>query len=190
MDRGLEWLASGRTRQVHGLADRGGGTSSAVTGLAVMAFMARGHVPGQGPYGDLLNRGIDALMSNQAADGVLSSASLGQPMYDHGIATVALCESYGMLDERRQAQARTVISKAVRLILNAQKAAGKERTGSKGGWRYTPQSSDADTSVTGWQLMALRGAKNIGAYARARLTTASNTSSGRPSRTASGALAM
>jgi hypothetical protein len=69
-----------------------------------------------------------------------------------------------MLDERRQAQARTTISKAVRLILNAQKAGGKERTASKGGWRYTPQSSDADTSVTGWQLMALRGAKNIGAY--------------------------
>jgi len=33
-----------------------------------------------------------------------------------------------------------------------------------GGWRYQKASEDADISVTGWQLMALRGAKNIGAF--------------------------
>src|SRR5205085_210442 len=32
----------------------------------------------------------------------------------------------------------------------------------KGGWRYTPHGNDADLSVTGWQLLALRAAKNAG----------------------------
>ena len=31
-----------------------------------------------------------------------------------------------------------------------------------GGWRYSVYGSDADLSVTGWQLLALRAAKNVG----------------------------
>ena len=31
-----------------------------------------------------------------------------------------------------------------------------------GGWRYSLRGWDSDISVTGWQLMALRAAKNLG----------------------------
>jgi len=55
---------------------------------------------------------------------------------------------------------RTAIGKGVRVILDAQAVPKGDQ---QGGWRYTPKSTDADLSVTGWQLMALRGASNVGA---------------------------
>ena len=158
VDRGLEWLNKNQDRT--GTWNAGNSATAAATGLATMAFMARGHVPGQGPYGDTLNRGIDAIIGLQARDGLIGSASNGV-MYEHGICTVALCEAYGMLDERRQNLAKNAISKAVRVILDAQRVA--KSADDQGGWRYTPQAHDSDISVSGWQLMALRGVTNAGA---------------------------
>jgi hypothetical protein len=162
IDRGLEWLARNQERDG---SWTGGGTrgarSAAVTGLAAMAFMARGHVPGQGKYGETLNRAIDFVLSVQQPDGLLAAADLRHPMYDHGICSVMLCEAYGMLDERRQALARTAISRSVRAILQSQNIAKSPEQ--QGGWRYELDSADSDLSVTGWQIMALRGAANAGA---------------------------
>jgi hypothetical protein len=162
VDRGLDWLSKNQERDGSWASAGGGaGRSAAVTGLVAMAFMARGHVPGQGPYGENLNRAVDFVLTLQQRDGVLADVGLGQPMYDHGICTMMLCEVYGMLDEKRQALARTAISRAVRLILNAQNVPkGAEE---KGGWRYTADTTSSDLSVSGWQLMALRGAANVGA---------------------------
>jgi hypothetical protein len=171
VDRGLEWLAKAQSSNGTWGGPASGGGNSAVaasTSLAVMAFMARGHCPGQGPYGDNLNRAVDAIIALQSRDGVIAQSSLSETMYDHGISTVALCEAYGMLDDRRQAAAKTAIAKAVSVILDAQaipKRSGSQpgEPGDQGGWRYTPRATDSDTSVSGWQLMALRGASNIGA---------------------------
>ena len=160
VDRGLEWLA--KNQHPSGEWDPAqSGPSAAVTSLAAMAFMARGHVPGQGPYGDNLNRAIDYVMSLQQPNGLLCAHGGSPTMYDHGISTVMLCEAYGMLDDTRQQKAKTAISKAVRLILDAQKM--PKDPDMQGGWRYTATAHDSDISVTGWQLMALRGAANIGA---------------------------
>ncbi len=153
---GLEYLA-----KIQGTDGRwsASGHPAAATGLCVMAFMARGHVPGQGPYGENLNRGVEALVKIQQSTG--ANGYFGGSMYDHGICTVALCEVYGMLDDARQAGVRNAIQKAVRVILDAQNIP-KQPT-FQGGWRYSPSSTDSDTSVSGWQLMALRGASNAGA---------------------------
>jgi len=159
VDRGLDWLNKNQDRT--GAWAAGNSATAAATGLATMAFMARGHAPGQGPFGDTINRGIDALLDLQARDGVIARPGEGQTMYDHGICTVALCEAFGMLDERRQTRARTAISNAVRVILNAQRLS--KNPNDQGGWRYTPDARDSDISVSGWQLMALRGASNAGA---------------------------
>src|SRR5438477_255686 len=51
-------------------------------------------------------------------------------------------------------------TQAAKLILDAQKVPQGPHAG---GWRYQANSADADISVTGWQLMALRGAANCGA---------------------------
>src|SRR5687767_12372578 len=61
VDKALEFLA--RTQKPDGTWPHGGGSTTAVPSLSVMAFLARGHVPGQGPYGDLLYRSIDHVLS-------------------------------------------------------------------------------------------------------------------------------
>jgi hypothetical protein len=161
VDRGLEWLRNRQERDGSWSSAGGGNRSAAITGLTIMAFMARGHVPGQGPYGENINKGIDYLLSLRGRDGLICEDAVSSPMYDHGIATVALCEAYGMMDERRQELTRTAVARAIRLILSAQSV--RKRPADQGGWRYQPATDVSDLSVTGWQLMALRGAANIGA---------------------------
>ncbi len=129
-----------------------------------MAFMARGHVPGQGPYGDNLNHAIDAILTLQQASGLIASRGRSHPMYEHGICTVALCEAYGMIDEHRQQLALAAIGRAVRIILDAQSIPkGRDN---QGGWRYQTSSDDSDLSVggNGWQTQQplLRRAANVG----------------------------
>ena len=74
-------------------------------------------------------------------------------MYNHGFATLALAEAYGMVRDDRIGPA---LHKAVALTLTAQK---KNKTG---GWRYAPDSTDADSTVTGCQLVSLYAARNAG----------------------------
>jgi hypothetical protein len=214
VDRGLAFLAREQNRgdgSIYGAANaRGTEPRVAVTSLAAMAFMARGHTPGQGPYGEVINRAVDYVLKHQTARGVLSmSEASNHAMYEHGISTVMLCEAYGMLDDKRQEQARGAITRAVKVILDAQRVPKDE--GNAGGWRYMPGDRDSDISVTGWQLMALRGAANVGAdipqrsldagvaYIKRRATTSggftymsgvSGNSGPNPARTGTGVLAL
>jgi len=163
IDHGLEWLSKCQSKD--GSWGTEPSTIAASTALSTMAYMARGHVPGQGPYGENINHGVDALLSKQGNNGVINSRSGGMignaTMYEHGICTVALCEAYGMLDPERQTKVRVAIAKAARVILDAQRV--KKPPEEQGGWRYENTSTDSDISVSGWQLMALRGASNAGA---------------------------
>lgn len=137
-----------------------GRDAASTTSLAIMAFMAAGHVPGEGPYGEQMDRGIRWVLSNQRADGLFMHKAGSGPMYTHGICTLMLAEVAGMVDASLSARLRTSLEKAVLLILKAQ-AVPKGRSHA-GGWRYHASSNDSDLSVTGWQLLALRAAKNIG----------------------------
>jgi hypothetical protein len=78
-------------------------------------------------------------------------------MYGHGFATLFLAEAYGMIHERTlREEVSDKLHKAVQLILKSQNF--------EGGWRYTPDSRDADLSVTICQIMALRAARNAGLF--------------------------
>lgn len=157
IDRALAYLA--QKQQKSGAWNTPGlGESTAVTSLSTMAFFARGHTPGQGPYGEHLNKAIDWVVAHQQPSGLLSTG--GHAMYDHGASTVMLCEAFGMVDDDRRAKLEPAIAKAAKLILDAQR---QTKGGFAGGWRYQPNSQDADISVTAWQLMSLRGAANCGA---------------------------
>jgi len=136
------------------------GESTAATSLAVMAFMAAGHVPGEGPYGERLDRAIRWVIGHQQPNGMIVHAKSHGPMYSHGISTLMLAEVVGMVDESQAKPCREALSTAVELILKAQNVPKPERHA--GGWRYSPTSRDSDLSVTGWQLLALRAAKNVG----------------------------
>jgi len=140
----------------------GFGPATSVTSLAVMAFLAAGHVPGEpGPYRETIERGIRYVLAHQHQSGLLASNTSNGPMYCHGISTLMLAEVTGMTTDPDLAiRARGALARAVALILKAQDLP-KSREHA-GGWRYQPTSVDSDISVTGWQLMALRASKAAG----------------------------
>ncbi len=158
--RALSWLAgSQKPSGAWEAADFG--ESTATTSLAIMAFLAGGHVPEEGPYGQHLTRGVGWLLEQQQENGLLVGKERSHgPMYSHGIATLMLAEVIGMVAPEQAERCREVLQKAVRLIVDAQNA--PKSAEHDGGWRYQPSSSDADLSVTAWQLLALRAAKDIG----------------------------
>lgn len=167
VDKALAWLA--QTQQPDGNWQHGNTAgTTAVPSLAVMAFLARGHVPGQGPYGEIINKAIDYVIDSQAVEGnkkgLLAREDGNAVMYEHGIATVMLAEVIGMVDDARRARIERALALAVQVIVNGQHPDGRTKgDNDRGGWRYTPNSYDSDISCTGWQLMALRGAANSGA---------------------------
>ncbi|MBK1835073.1 prenyltransferase/squalene oxidase repeat-containing protein [Roseibacillus ishigakijimensis] len=120
-----------------------------VVALCTLAFLAHGEDPNHGPYAQNISRSLNYLLANQNEN----NGYIGNSMYNHGFATLALAESYGVVNDPRLAPA---LSQAVDLILSAQKVNGLEA------WRYTPESHDADTTVTGCQLVALLAARNAG----------------------------
>lgn len=160
VDRGLEYLARSQNGDGSWSISRRGGRDPAVTSLAVMAFLSAGHVPGEGRYGGAVDKGIKFVLEQQLRNGLIAGQVQGQmEMYQHGISTLMLAEAVGMLPDRREARRlREKLELAVAVILKAQVRNGEDR----GGWRYTMRSFDSDISVTGWQLMALRAAKNVG----------------------------
>lgn len=141
---------------------QGFGKATSITSLAVLAFLASGHLPDQpGPYRDAIGRGIAYVIDSQKPNGMLVSNTSHGPLYCHGISTLMLAEVIGLSNDPALAErCRTALAKAVELLLKAQAVAkGPDHAG---GWRYQPTSHDSDLSVTGWQLIALRAAKDAG----------------------------
>ncbi len=146
-ERGLQYLAQSQNEK--GSWNDSVGSEPGVVGLCVAAFLAHGEDPNHGPYAKNIRNGIDYILSQQSE----SNGYIGSSMYNHAFATKALAESYGVLDHPGIAPA---LKQAVELILTAQK---RNRFG---GWRYTPDSRDADTTVTGCQMVTLFAARNAG----------------------------
>ncbi len=116
------------------------------TGLALLPFLGDGNTHEQGPYKELVRKGIGWLIQHQKPDGDLFSGGEGNSrMYSHGIATIVLCECYGMSGD---VSLRAPAQKAIDFIVAAQDPRS-------GGWRYQPREA-GDTSVVGWQVMALK----------------------------------
>jgi hypothetical protein len=156
VDLGLEWLA--RHQQVDGSwtfqhgADEPGllDCPTGATGLALLCFLGAGNTHKKGEYMSQVNGGIKFLVDHlevSSSGGWLQGTGQAT-MYVQGIGAIALCEAYTMSKDpelRRPAQL------AVDFIVSAQDPEG-------GGWRYRiPQAGD--TSVVGWQLMALQSAR-------------------------------
>lgn len=157
--RALEYLAAQQTESGAWKIDSIG-ESTAGTSLAVMSFMACGHVPGEGPYGARIERGIRWVIEHQEQNGMLVARRSHGPMYSHGISTLMLAEALGMVSEADAPEVRRALERGVLLILESQ-AVEKDRRHA-GGWRYQVDSRDSDLSVTGWQVLALRAAKDVG----------------------------
>jgi hypothetical protein len=144
----------GREMQTLG-HDRGGAgaeADTAITGLAILAYLGAGQTHADGLHAASVRRGLEFLVRTQAADGNLAgNAELFARMYCHGMATLALSEAYGMTGD---SGLRPYLERALGYTVRAQHPV-------TGGWRYQP-GDDGDTSQLGWQLMALHSAQLAG----------------------------
>ena len=156
IDRGLFFLQ--KQQKADGSFDATG-PEHAMAGLALLAFLANGHTPDVGKYGLTVRSAADYLINLNPEGGYYGRD--GSRMYGHCIVTIALAELYGMeLDAGLRVKVRAALEKALKVILDAQ-AINKERTHS-GGWRYEPNSTDSDLSVSAWCTLALRACQNAG----------------------------
>ncbi len=158
---GLQWLAEHQSENgswrfdlqgpCRGQCENAGtvATTTGATALALLPFLGAGHTHIEGPYRDTVQRGIYYLTSR-----MLKSPHGGDfqegTMYAQGLAAIALCEAYGMT---RDEALRPFAQAAIDFICHAQHP--------RGGWRYFP-GQPGDTTVTGWQLMALKSARLAG----------------------------
>ncbi|MEX0937938.1 MAG: prenyltransferase/squalene oxidase repeat-containing protein [Pirellulales bacterium] len=158
-DRGLAYLAS--TQQEDG-SWSGGQSGTGITGLCLMAFLANGEDPNFGKYSLEVQRCVRNIISSQDA----STGYLPNSMYHHGFAMLGLSEAYGTVDESlvwpegADGPNRRTIGQALELAVRC--AVTSQKKNQWGGWRYSPDSTDADTSVSGAVLMGLLAARNAG----------------------------
>jgi hypothetical protein len=175
VDRALAWLAA--RQQPDGSFPTLDTGQPAVTGFCVLAFMAHGHIPGEGEYGQRLKRAIDFTLSCQKQNGLITLRGpegpritadipipIGEPAaYNHAISSLTLAEVYGMSQSDDSKDFQNAITNAIAATLEMQRWP-KDLDADIGGWRYITDDGahDSDLSVTGWQLMFLRSARNAG----------------------------
>ncbi|HMO14238.1 MAG TPA: terpene cyclase/mutase family protein [Pirellulaceae bacterium] len=118
------------------------------TAIALLPFLGAGHTHLEGEYAEVVRKGVEFLKTNKnrGKHGLSFSENAGT-MYSHGLASLVLTELYAMTrDSSLSTDAQAVID----FIVASQAPVG-------GGWRYNFQQA-GDTSVVGWQVMALKSA--------------------------------
>jgi len=155
-DKGLQYLAKTQTKNGDWT---GGQQGPGITGLGLMVFLASGEDPNFGLYSNNVRRAVRSIISNQDRN----TGYLGISMYHHGFAMLALAEAYGAVDDRyvwpagkKPRSIGAALESAVRAAITSQKR------NPLGAWRYSPNATDADTSVSGAVLVGLLAARNAG----------------------------
>ena len=121
------------------------------TALMLLAFMSNGYFPERGIYGEQIDSAVCYLLDhNNLNQGYMASSAQG--MYEHALSTLALAEVWGM--SSRSNRIENALKKAVSVISIAQHPSG--------GWRYNPDGSDHDSSVTALVLIALLASNEAG----------------------------
>ncbi len=161
----LKWLAmhqdpqSGAWTLAHSVVCKGQcdhpgkrqGSVNAATGLALMCYLGAGQTHKEGEYKETVFKGLSFLISNMKFQNGRGSWYVGDggkgldDMYAHGIASIVMCEAYGMTKD-------PALHDAAQAGINF---LGYAQNGATGGWHYAPQ-GQGDTSVVGWQMMALK----------------------------------
>ncbi|MEO8269504.1 MAG: hypothetical protein ABI557_07290 [Aureliella sp.] len=131
-------------------------SDTAATGLALLSFQGAGYTHNQFKYAGTLRKAVQFLVAHQKTDGDLyipqdPASDQNAWLYSHAIASLALCEAVGMTQDE---QLRPAAQKAIDFMVASQDP-------QLGGWRYRP-GVGADTSVTGWFMMAFKSGQLAG----------------------------
>ncbi|MFN7874204.1 MAG: prenyltransferase/squalene oxidase repeat-containing protein [Pirellula sp.] len=129
---------------------------TAATALALLSFQGAGYTHQQFKYEGVCKGALGWLIQQQQPNGDLyvrtdTASNANAWLYSHSMATLALCEAYGMTQDEA---IRGAAQRAIDFLAEAQDPVG-------GGWRYSPRIG-SDTSVTGWVMMALKSAELSG----------------------------
>ena len=129
----------------------------AMTGLAMLSFFGHGELQESPEFGPTVGKGINWLISQgnefKGRYSMTKDGWGGNPgVYQHAIATYALGEYYSMTQDDH---VKDVLTQAVKYIVDGQNE--------NGGWKYSFEKGGfSDTSVTGWQVQALKSAHLTG----------------------------
>ena len=146
---------------------------NAATGLVLLAMLGAGHTPFEGDFKNEVRRGMTFLLQNAKVvpEGLdmRGNHAIATGMYVQAIGVTALCEMISMLEQEQKAsvydrskkmanrarvnminQLRPAALSGIQFIVNSQ----NKQTG---GWGYDP-GQPGDTSILGWQMMALKSA--------------------------------
>ncbi len=122
----------------------------AMTGLAVLTFLAHGETPGQSQeFGETVRKALQYLISvqNRSSDGRFSANS-----YTHAICTYAMAEAFALT---KILEVRDSMEKGVDFLIKGQQ--------DEGGFDYAYRKGDRfDVSVSGWNIQALKAAQMAG----------------------------
>ena len=165
VNAGLAWLARHQADDGHwsdaGKCEQDGpcqnlstyGATVAETGLAVLAFQAGGNYYfNDRKYSDHVKRGLDWLVKQQKRDGCLFGPAA--KWYEHGIGTFALAEACAVARAEKKEPDPRYLDAATHAIKFMERHQYRG-----GGWQYQlDQPGCGDTSVTGWQVLALKSA--------------------------------
>ena len=167
VSRGLRWLASVQNQdgswsladyKKHYKNDNRG--DAAATSLALLPFLGAGQTHETGRYRETVAKGLKWLLLHQKDNGDLRyGVHTNAAIYAHGQASIVLVETLAMTGDE---QFREPAQKAIDFIEDFQHK--------HGGWRYRHQ-EPGDTSVMGWQLMALQSARASGTGLRVENST-------------------
>jgi hypothetical protein len=140
------WLSDGRT----------GRYPVAMTALCGLSLLAGGSTCYSGPHAERVRTAVEYLLArSDPSTGLIASQGIGRPMFGHGFATTFLAQVYGSEGDRvLQARIGDALVRAVRLTASAQSE--------RGGWYYTPDSTEDEGAVTITQMQALRACANAG----------------------------
>ncbi|MDC1142564.1 HEAT repeat domain-containing protein [Planctomycetota bacterium] len=164
---GLEYLASKQTNTGYWKHSDGfagdarnrdtGAYRTSMTALCTLPFLAAGNSTKEGKYQKNVEKAIKYLMRRQTSDGCVRDDT--SQMYGHSVATLALCEAYGLSGDKKL---KIAAEKAIQFL---------ERTqNSGGGWDYTGQVYSSrravrernDLSISGWAVLAFKSADAVG----------------------------
>ncbi|OWK47170.1 hypothetical protein [Fimbriiglobus ruber] len=147
---GLAWLTQMQRPEGNWVYDQGKvDDKAAATGMALLAFLGAGQSHQAGRYKQTVRAALDWLLKNidKSQGDSRGQFAMITNMYSQGIATLALCEAYGMTQDK---DLRGTAQAAIEYIQRAQ--------GENGSWGYQ-YGGQGDNSIVGWQLQALHAAQ-------------------------------
>jgi hypothetical protein len=165
--KALRWLKANQNAD----GSWGGNYPVGMTGLALLTFLAHGETPQSREFGTTVRRGLEFLLP------IAERGRMGNRVdYEHGIATYALAEAYGMTKDERL---KEPLERCLITIINGQTTGqgivggggvlggllgqlggGGVVNGPGGGWIYGFNTADpyGDMSISGWQVQAMKAA--------------------------------